>query len=129
MHEKNGISIPKRPLTDQERGWINDILSASKEWADVCLGEVYAIGKCPCGCRTVLLEEPQHVHNRRLIGEKGLVGEIDLTIRVDDKEDVVSVLLHHLGGNLSELEVVWYNFPEPVPSDWTEIFRKVTAAS
>lgn len=65
----------------------------------------------------------------RLIGQKGLVGEIDLTIRVDDKEDVASVLLHHVAGNLSELEVIWCNFPEPVPSDWIEVTRRVTAAS
>ncbi len=72
------------------------------------------VAKCPCGCRTVLLEAPQHVQNPRLIWQKGLVGEIDLTIRVDDKEDVASVLLYHVGGNLSELELVWYSFPEPV---------------
>lgn len=129
MHEGNWISIPRRPLTEQERGWTNDILSASKEWADVCLAELYAVARCPCGCRTILLEAPQQVQNPRLLGQKGLVGEIDLTVRIDDKEDVVSVLLHHVAGNLSELEVVWYNFPQPVPGNWIELTRKITAAS
>jgi len=35
-------------------------------------------------------------------------------VDVDDKNDVASVLLYHVGGNPSELELVWYNFPEPV---------------
>jgi hypothetical protein len=124
MHQSTWLPIQRRPLTPEEKGWVRDILSASKEWADVYVGELYAIAKCPCGCRTVLLEE-QGVHNPRLIRDKGLVGEMDLAIRIGSKEDVASVLLHHVGGSLRELEVVWYNFPEPVPTNWTEISRRV----
>jgi hypothetical protein len=129
VHERSWLSIPRRALTHEEQGWIKDILSASKEWADVCLDELYVVGKCACGCRTVLLEPPQRVQNPRLTGQKGLVGEIDLTVRIGDKEDVVSVFLHHVAGNLRELEVVWYNFPDPVPSSWIEVHRTVTAAA
>ena len=46
-------------------------------------------------------------------------------IRIDGRDDVISVLLHFAEGSLSLLEVVWYNFPEPVPPTWKEITREV----
>ncbi|AXC16242.1 hypothetical protein ACPOL_7042 (plasmid) [Acidisarcina polymorpha] len=53
------------------------------------------------------------------------MGEIELGINLDGKNDVISVLLHFAEGSLSLLEVIWYNFPEPVPSTWKEINREV----
>jgi hypothetical protein len=54
-----------------------------------------------------------------------MVGEIELGINLDGRNDVISVLLHFAEGSLSLLEVIWYNFPEPVPSTWKEINREV----
>jgi len=44
-------------------------------------------------------KEPEHVQNPKLIGYQGLVGEIDLGIRFDGRDDVVSILLHFAEGN------------------------------
>ena len=48
-----------------------------------------------------------------------------MSITLDGRADVISVLLHFAEGSLSLLEVVWYNFPEPVPLIWTETRREV----
>lgn len=117
------VKVAPRPVTTEERRWIHDIVSANPAWADVQLGDLVVVAECVCGCRSVVLKEPEHVQNPKLIGHQGLVGEIDLGIRFDGRDDVVSILLHFAEGNLSVLEVVWYNFPEPVPRVWTEVTR------
>ncbi len=50
---------------------------------------------------------------------------MDLNVRFDGRDDVVSILLHYAEGNLSLLEVIWYNFPEPVPAKWVELGREL----
>jgi hypothetical protein len=60
------------------------------------------------------------------LGHQGLVGKITLGIKVDGRDDVISVLLHFAEGSLSLLEVVWYNFPDPVPSTWIETSRNIS---
>jgi len=117
------VEVERRHLSTEERAWIRDIVSANPVWADVQLGELFVVAECTCGCRSVVLEAPEHVQNPRFIGHQGLVGEIDLSVRFDGRDDVVSVLLHYAEGNLSLLEVVWYNFPEPVPRKWLELSR------
>ena len=49
-----------------------------------------------------------------------------MAVKVNGQDDVISVLLHFAEGNLSLLEVVWYNFPDPVPRSWTEISRTIS---
>ena len=117
------IRIERRHVTTEELAWIRDIVSANPAWADIQLGEIFVVAECACGCRSVVLEEPEHVQNPKMVGHQGLVGEIDLSIRFDGRDDVVSVLLHYAEGSLSLLEVVWYNFPEPVPRRWIELSR------
>ena len=85
------------------------------------------MAECDCGCRSVVLEEPSQPQNPKLVGHQGLVGEISLAVKVNGQDDVISVLLHFAEGSLSLLEVVWYNFPEPVPRSWTEVSRTVSA--
>lgn len=115
------VRIERRHVTDEEQGWIRDIVSANPTWVDVQLGDLFVVAECTCGCRSVVLEET--VQNPRHIGHQDLVGTIDLKVRFDATEDVVSVLLHYSQGNLTMLEVVWYNFPEPVPRKWIELDR------
>jgi hypothetical protein len=115
--------VERRHVTDEERAWINDIVSSNPHWADVQLGDLFVVAECNCGCRSVALETPEHIQNPKFIGHQGLVGEIDLSIRFNGRDDIVSVLLHYAEGSLSLLEVVWYNFPEPVPRKWTELGR------
>lgn len=119
------VKVDRRQVTAEERGWIHDIVSASPAWAGVQLGDLFVVAECMCGCRSVVLEEPDHVQNPRMVGHQGLVGEIDLNIRIESRGDVASVLLHYAEGNLSLLEVIWYNFPEPVPRKWIEFGREV----
>ena len=117
------ISVERRHVTTEELAWIHDIVSANPAWADFELGEIFVVAECTCGCRSVVLEEPEHVQNPGMVGHQGLVGEIDVSIRFDGRDDVVSVLLHHAEGSLSLLEIIWYNFPEPVPRQWIELGR------
>jgi hypothetical protein len=120
------VRIPRRPLTSQEAAWIRDIVLSNPDWADVNLENLHIVAGCTCGCRSVVLEEPPRPQNPRFVGHQGLVGEISLGINVDGKEDVISVLLHFAEGSLSLLEVVWYNFPDPIPATWTETSRHVS---
>lgn len=68
-------------------------------------------------------EEPEHTQNEQFIGHQDLVGEIDIKVLLNAQEDFVSVLLHYAEGNLTLLEVIWYNFPEPIPCVWVELSR------
>jgi hypothetical protein len=117
------VKVERRPVTDEEQGWIRDIVSANPTWADVQLGDLFVVAQCTCGCRSVVLEEPENVQNPRLVGHQNLVGAIDLKVRFDAGEDFVSVLLHYAEGSLTVLEVIWYNFPAPVPRKWIELGR------
>lgn len=120
------VAVPKRKLTEQEAQWVRDIVAANPEWADVDLGELYVVKQCVCGCRTVVFEEPASVQNPRVAEHQDVVGEIDLHVQLDNGgESYISVLLHHSWGKLTYLEVVWYEFPDPVPSHWTELGREV----
>jgi hypothetical protein len=123
------VRIARKPLTSQEAGWVRELVLSNIQWADVEIGELYVIAECRCGCRSVFLEAPPTMQNPKLAEHQGLVGDISLKIRFDGREDVVSVLLHFAKGSLSLLEVVWYNFPEPVPRSWVEISRSVSVGN
>jgi hypothetical protein len=118
--------VPKRTLTSQEQEWVREIVLANPEWADVQLAALYVVAECTCGCRSVVIDSPTEVQNPKLLDHQGLVGSIALGIKVEGRDDVVSVLLHFAEGSLSLLEVVWYNFPDPVPSSWIETSRNIS---
>jgi hypothetical protein len=118
--------VPRRPLTSQEATWLRELVLASPQWADAEILGPHVAAECTCGCRSVILEEPSHPQNPKLVGHQGLVGEISLAVKVNGQDDVISVLLHFAEGSLSLLEVVWYNFPDPVPCSWTEISRTIS---
>ena len=120
------VKISRRPTTPQEQEWIREIVLSNPQWADAELGDLFVVAACTCGCRSVVIEAPPQPQNPRLVGHQGLVGAIDLGVRVDGKDDVISVLLHFAEGSLSLLEVVWYNFPDPVPPSWTETSRRIS---
>jgi hypothetical protein len=118
--------VARRPLTRQEATWIHELVSANPRWADVEITDLHVIAECTCGCRSVVLENPPRPQNPTLLGHQGLVGEIELGVKIEGKDDVISVLLHFAEGSLSLLEVIWYNFPDPIPSTWTEISRHIS---
>ena len=120
------VDVEPRPLTAEETDWVRAIVLSNPQWADVELKNLRVVGKCTCGCRSVVLGEPAEPQNPRVMGHQGPVGQINLTIKLNNHEDVVTVLLHFERGSLSLLEVVWYNFPKPVPRSWTEINRTVS---
>ncbi len=64
------VKIERRPITAEERGWIHDIVSSSPAWAEVQLGDLFAVAACTCGCRSVVLEEPEHTQNNQFIGRQ-----------------------------------------------------------
>jgi hypothetical protein len=117
------VEVERRHVTDEEQGWIRDIVSANPTWADMQFEDLFVVAECTCGCRSVVLEAPENVQNPGLIGHQNLVGAVDLKVRFDAGEDFVSILLHYAEGSLSMLEVIWYNFPAPVPRKWIELDR------
>jgi len=119
------VPVPRRPLTEEEDTWVRDIVSINPDWADVSLGQLYVIEKCICGCRTVVFEEPPFVQNPKVSHQQDAIGQIDIHISADSGHDYISVLLHHSWGKLRYLEVVWYNFPKPVPAYCMELGREV----
>lgn len=120
------VNVAPRPLTAQELDWVRQIILSNPQWSDVELKDLQVVAECTCGCRSVVLGKPVETQNPRLTGHQGLVGQLDLGIRLNDRKDVVTVLLHFADGSLSLLEVVWYNFPEPVPRSWIEVSRNVS---
>lgn len=120
--------VPRRPLSPQEASWVRDLVLANPEWADTEICGPHVVAACTCGCRSVVLEEPSQPQNPKLAGHQGLIGEISLAVKVNGHDDVISVLLHFAEGSVSLLEVVWYNFPEPIPRDWTETSRIVSVS-
>jgi hypothetical protein len=120
------VEVARRPLTSQQAEWVRELVSANPLWADVEITDLYIVAECTCGCRSVVLEKPSKSQNPQLAGHQGLVGEIELTVTITGQNDVISVLLHFAEGSLSLLEVVWYNFPDPIPSNWTEISRSIS---
>ena len=124
------IPVPSREPNSEEQNWIREIVVSNPNWADVDLSDIHVIAECQCGCRSIAFDQPKYNQNPRFIGHQGLVGEMSLRVKTETiEEDVVSVLLHFAEGNLSLLEVVWYNFPEPVPESWTEISRQVSPSA
>ena len=119
-------AVPRRPLSSQEAAWVRELVLANPQWADVEIVDLHVVAECTCGCRSVVLEEPPKPQNPKLVGHQGLVGEIALAVKVNGLDDVISVLLHFAEGSLSLLEVVWYNFPDPIPPVWTEISRQIS---
>jgi len=89
----------------------------------------FLVAACTCGCRSVVIEATPQPQNPKLVGHQGLVGGIDLSVKARGKDAVISVLLHFAEGSLSLLEIVWCNFPDPVPSTWVEINRRVSVES
>lgn len=128
MSKEHGsyAEVPRRPLTSQEAGWVRELVLANPQWADVEITDLYVVAECSCGCRSVVLEKPAKPQNPKLVGHQGLVGEIELRVKIQEQDDVISALLHFAEGSLSLLEVVWYNFPDPIPSVWTEISRHIS---
>jgi len=120
------VEILRRPVTPQEREWIREIVLSNPHWADAELGDLCVVAACTCRCRSSVIEAPPKPQNPKLVGHQGLVGGIDLGIHVNEKDDVISVLLHFAQGSLSLLEVVWYNFPDPVPTTWIETSRRIS---
>ncbi len=120
------VNIVPRFLTAQETGWVREIVLSNPQWADVELTDLRVMAECTCGCRSVVIEEPVRAQNSKLLGHQGLVGSMDLGVRLNDHEGVITVLLHFADGSLSLLEVVWYNFPKPVPRSWIEIGRTIS---
>lgn len=131
MNTEHGsyVKIIPRNLTPQETEWVREIVLSNAQWADAELSNLQVVAECTCGCRSVVLGKSMHPQNAKLIGHQGLVGEIELGIKLAEGEDIISVLLHYAEGSLSLLEVVWYNFPDPVPHFWVEIRRTVSAGS
>lgn len=107
----------KRPLTRQELGWINEILTANPEWADVTISELETEAQCTCGCRSLVLKLPEHPQNPKAIDRVGPIGVIDI---ITKEGEAISVLLHALHGSLSILEVVGLGI-DKVPEQWEEI--------
>ena len=112
------ISIPRRPLTEEEMEWVRLGLRSRKEFANLSIPQLFAVSRCPCGtCRTLGLEPVELPNWKRNSGYVGGMG-------IETKDHgPIDILLHAKDGFLVELEVIWYNFPRPFPESWEEVSR------
>ncbi len=127
MENSGFIAVTPRPPSRQQLEWVKEIVLAAPQWTDVSLGSLRIIGECASEKRTVVFEKPDQPQNPPLVGHQGLVGEINLSILHEKHKEPVTILLHYADGSLSLLELIWYNFPEPVPESWTEVGHEVQA--
>jgi len=112
------VPIPRRMLTEEEMEWVRQSLRPRAELANFSIPQLFAISKCPCGtCRTVGLE-PMEIPNWK--GKSGKVGGMGIQTK---DHGPIDILLHANHGFLVELEVIWYNFPQPFPKSWEEVSR------
>jgi hypothetical protein len=123
------VSVTPRAPSPEEVDWIRSILGSNPAWASTSWDGLRIVAKCNCGCRSVVLNQAEGTQNPEFVGKKNIVGSAELMIAFNGKEDVVSVLLHYANGYLTLLEVVWYNFPAPVPTSWIELDRKLVVAA
>jgi hypothetical protein len=123
-YDYSGLMKPiSRPISGQEGEWISTILQSNKDWADVAIGDLSVDGECACGCRTVHLRhtsEPQNPKHKDQAREH--VGEIWIDT---DSGKTIAVGLYARSGTLCELEVVYEQGTEPMPSSWREVSRKI----
>jgi hypothetical protein len=119
------VSVEKRELTSREAELTEALTTSNSEWASLDVKTLRVIGECRCGCQSVVFEKPREPQNARAVGHQNLVGEMSVSIKKQGTDDIISVLLHFAEGSLSLLEIVWYNFPEPIPENWTEVGREV----
>lgn len=119
-----GLTRPtRRPISEQEKEWIHTILQSNPEWADVTVGDLWVDSECTCGCRTVHLEHPPQPQNPKKQDQHDEhVGEIWIYTEQGKR---ISVGLFARYGPLCELEVVYEEGSEPVPSAWREVSRRV----
>lgn len=125
MAHSSFVSVVSRPLSPRETDLIQSLTSINPEWAGVEPTSLRVIAECQCGCQSVVLALPPEPQNCRGVGHQGPIGEISLSIRSERGDDLITVLLHQAEGSLSLLEVVWYNFPDPIPNEWIELSRDV----
>lgn len=121
------LPVPLRDLKVDEADWVSEILKGNPHWAAVSAEGLKVVAECSCGCRSIEFDESSCVRNAKVKSRQDVVGTLDIEICYDSKKDYVSVLLHHVLGKLSHLEVIWHNFPAPVPGRWTELNRTVRA--
>jgi hypothetical protein len=123
-YDSEGLTRPaRRPLTEQEKEWINAILQANKMWVDVTIGDIYVDGECTCGCHTVHLERPSQPQNARTADV--FHETVGMMWVFTDAGKVIGITLHAKRGSLGELEVVYQENTEPWPSTWRETSRKL----
>jgi hypothetical protein len=53
-------------------------------------------------------------------GRSGKVGGLGIQTK---EHGPIDILLHANDGFLVEMEVIWYNFPQPFPEAWEEVSR------
>ncbi|HTF64916.1 MAG TPA: hypothetical protein VK638_19740 [Edaphobacter sp.] len=126
MAHSSVVRVEERPLSSREAELTHSLTSINPEWAGVNVAALRIIGECRCGCQSVVFAKPPEPQSVLAVGHQNLVGEMSLSIRTASGDDTISVLLHYADGSLSLLEVIWYNFPDPIPDEWTELRREIT---
>lgn len=127
MHSAHKEPIEPRPLTPQERQWIQEILQHNPRWADVDLSGTRVVARCSCGnCQTVYLDNPEP-QNPSLLGTRGYIGRIEISTTDDFG---ITVTLDQYDGRLSQLYVDPIDLREPgtriLPKHWQEKGHIVT---
>lgn len=97
------IHVKERDFLEEERQWLNKILSVTFEGRDIIAKQVSdakVTGCCSCGCKSIEIKvnnmHPVYPYSKR----------IPVEMEVASKDGVpITFLLHVLNGYVSELEV------------------------
>jgi hypothetical protein len=108
-------SVKSRPLTSNERGILDLLLTQDFQGVDALRAQVphaSVVGRCTCGCATVDLAvdkercKPASSYGRPILSEAQVV--------VDDDEPLGGVIVFLDDGYLSALEI--YSSGDPIPN-------------
>jgi hypothetical protein len=119
--------IPARPLTEQEYGWLREILETSEEWRDADIGNTRVIAEGPCDQGiSFLLQAPAPENPRQPCGAS-YIGRL-VICTADDS--MIEVRLNQSDGRLRELFVLFVDPKHPhrgLPATWTEVSHDAIA--
>lgn len=116
-----------RSLTQQELGWIAEILRTREEWKLADISEAVVIGQERCDEGASILLSAPEPENASLHGTSGYIGRVCINTTCGA---FIEVRLDHLGGRLHELFVLFVDPGKPsrqLPDTWTEVSHEAFA--
>ena len=111
-----------RPLTQQEKSWVKEILDVNPEWTDVSVSSIEVNAESVAGNSHTIRLHMEGPPKQNQGGTKGYLGRLE--IRTADNFGITVTLDQH-DGSLDELYVDYLDLEEmgdrPQPLKWEEL--------